>query len=72
LFDAKEGRKLTEDFHFNINSDDAKEMLKTVQNESNGVTDNNSTESSYPPEWSNIPKGYLTKVRQVCSSCQLF
>lgn len=61
LFDAKEGRKLTEDFHFNINSDDAMEMLKQVDSQENGEV----ASSQQPPEWSNIPSGYLTKIKRV-------
>jgi len=65
LFDAKENRKLTEDIHFDINTEDAKSMLAPSNSCDENGTKENGVESFYPPEWSNIPHGYLNHLHQV-------
>ncbi|XP_059484145.1 dedicator of cytokinesis protein 9 isoform X2 [Neocloeon triangulifer] len=66
LFDAKDNRKLTEDIHFDVNSDEAKAML--VQNGEENGTKENGVESFYPPEWNNIPHSYLENLHQAILS----
>jgi dedicator of cytokinesis protein 9/10/11 len=71
LFDAKENRKLTEDVHFDVNTEDAKAMLSQGSSPEENGTKENGVESFYPPEWSNIPHGYLDNLRQVKSTQNL-
>lgn len=61
LFDARDGRKLSEDVHFDMNSDEARCMVprETVVSAKN---------EAHPPEWSNIPNGYLSSLRQAIVS----
>jgi hypothetical protein len=56
---------LTEDFHFDINSDEARDMIQEDFKENGEVE---VSESSQPPEWSNIPNGYLSKMKQVLNT----
>jgi dedicator of cytokinesis protein 9/10/11 len=61
LFDARDGRKLSEDVHLDVNSEEARDMVPRER----AVGEQN---EAHPPEWSNIPSGYLSSLRQAIVS----
>lgn len=71
LFDAKTGRKLTENFHFDINSPTVRSLIITSQNGVNCDTKNGSGDSYHtttnipsniPQEWTMYPKQAIFSV----------
>lgn len=78
LYDAKNGRKLTENFYFDLNSEHVKDMIVTNPNgpllngqatETNGVngTDEKSNTMQYqalPKEFDALPADWLTRPKQ--------
>lgn len=77
LYDAKNGRKLTENFYFDLNSEHVRDMMNTNQNtltngqanETNGVngTDEKVETIQYqnlPKEFDALPADWLTRPKQ--------
>jgi dedicator of cytokinesis protein 9/10/11 len=61
LFDARDGRKLSEDVHLDVNCEEARSMVAREE----ALSEKN---EAHPPEWSNIPSGYLSSLRQAIVS----
>lgn len=78
LYDAKNGRKLTENFYFDLNSDHVRDMMVTNQTtngqiETNGVNgvDEKAESIQYqtlPKEFDALPANWLTRPKQAILS----
>lgn len=79
LFDAKNGRKLTENFYFDLNSEHVRDMLMNNGSVTNGTTETNGVngvdkESEaiqyqvLPKEFDALPSDWLTRPKQAILS----
>lgn len=63
LFDVRQNRKLTENFHFDVNHSKVREMLPNDENEENTIKKSLSSEiANLPDEWIIYPKRALFSV----------
>lgn len=62
LFDARNGRKLTENFHFDINHDIVRDMMKELSPE--GIV-TEKEDFTLPEELKNVPPDWIKHPKQV-------
>lgn len=70
LYDARNGRKLTENFHFDINHEVVQEMVKELSPV--GIMTESTENIKLPDDLKNIPLDWIKYPKQVCSFFSFF